>query len=263
MSSALCYPLVPTVRRAGLLAALAVLAAGCQDADAPDATTSGTYRAVFVSTEGGVRDTLAVVEGELAPPVAAGDVVSVALPAHSGRIRVSNTQWPLPYGLEASTFLLSYRTPGGDLAIYSSDFSTPRFCDVDTANADVRAIAVAPMWASEAAGHPLSVFDGAEPYDSLASFTVARPSGDANTTPLDAAAAAGRQSVSVYVETRWADGREHPVVLAFRGVSDGSWWASALDRDPRAVPAEGVQHYEGSFALNAERPEAFLVALSE
>lgn len=271
----------PAARRFGLPALLALTvaltpacgdgAAGPDDAgeasadgagDPDDAASAGTYRAYFVFPGPNGQDTSDVIEGDLAAPIAAADMVEVALPEHGDRLRFSNTRWPLPYGLENSSFLLSYREPDGDRAIYSTSFDTPRFEVVDVDSADVRAVAIAPMWASEAREHTMSVHEATEPYDSLGAFTVTAPADEANVTQLDGSAIADIQSAYLVLETHWNDGRARSVVMAYRG-SGGSWWAKAMTPDPRAVPQEGVQSYNDGVFVEAAHPAVFIVGLEE
>lgn len=261
-----------------LLLALLLPVAGCGDdtaADAGDATggeggeavddaapPAGTYRAYFVFTGPGGVDTTEAVEGALSAPIPADAGTAFELPAHSQNVRVANTTWPLPDGLADASYLLSYREPDGDLVVYGSDFSTPRFCNVDSADAAMRAIPVGPMWTSEAPSHPVTVFD-VSGNDTLGVFTLTRPADAmAHVTQLTAGDAAGQQAVRLHVEAHWADGRERRMVMMWRAAS-GDWWGSALEPDASAVVGDGEQAYENAFGIGEDHPAVFLVALDE
>lgn len=250
-----------------LLALTSALSLAACQGDAPDGDpgtaaddgpSAGTYRAYFVTTGPNGPDTTDVVEGALRPPVPSDAMVAVDLPAHSGTVRFTNRVWPLLDGLGDSAFLLSYRDPVGTRALYSTEFDTDRMERVHPDSADVRVLALSPMWNSEAPSHTLSVFDGA---DSLTSFSLERPTTDIHATRIDAAGAAGMPSVEFVVETRWTDGRERPVFLAFR--NDDGWHGLTVETNATAVAEPGEQIYKESFTLSAQHPEVFLVAVEE
>lgn len=228
---------------------------------ADEAPAAGTYRAYFIYSGAAGYDTTAVMEGDLAAPIPASEITSVALPAHGDNIRVSNETWPLPDGLRDASFLLSYREPDGDLAIYATSFSSPRFCNVNPDTTDLRAVAIAPMWSSEAPSHPMTVFN-VDGNDSLATFDVTRPAADNHTIQIDGSAAAGQQSVQLVLEVQWADGRARPVIMAFRGQS-GGWWGSMMEANQTAVAREGVQFYKDGLGLDPEHPMVFITAFEE
>ncbi|NNF58568.1 MAG: hypothetical protein HKN04_10020, partial [Rhodothermaceae bacterium] len=225
--------------------------------EAPSAAAAvGTYAAFFTYRTDGGRDTTAIVEGTLPQPVAAPEIGSAEVPAGPSSLQFRAPRRPLPYGLEDTAYLLSYRDDDGERVIYASNFRTPRGGNVDTSGADVHFFTVPPMWTSEAASHPIAITNR-ETRDTLTIFTVNAPATSTETVTLDGSSAAIHESIELVVHARWGDGRERPMVMTWRGTS-GGWWAKLLETDRRAVPGEGEQHYKTRLGMGPEHPQVYL-----
>lgn len=246
----------------GLLAllslALPLAACGGGGGSAVDGPSTGTYRAYIVRNG---TDTTEVAEGDLAGPIPTASMVSVDLPPHSGQIRVDNTRWQISDSLRASAFLLRYRNPDGTVSVYTTSFSTARFCPVDSADAGLRAVTIEPMWLGQEAEHAMSVFD-VDGNDSLAAIPLTAPSGRVGVTTLQSGATAVQDQAVLKLEVQWADGAERPLVVAWR-TNDDYWYGALIDRDASASVPPGTVAYEASFAIGAAHPEVYLVALEE